>query len=173
MKDEIRKHFLEKRKLLSPSRRKEASRQVCETFLSSHKKDMPILSFASFGSEIDLWPLNHYLAEKGCLLLPKVAGDELEVFIVRDIHEELQMHPYGFLEPRFCTKYSGPIETILVPGIAFDESKNRLGLGKGFYDRFLSKHVNAQKIGVGFQEQLTHSLPIESHDEKVDFLYLF
>ncbi len=173
MKDKIRNQFLEKRKSLSLLRRTEASRAACQTLMSSLVKRKPVLSFASFGSEIDLWPLNRHLAEEGLLLLPKMVRNELEIFVVQDIHEELRMHPYGFLEPCNSTKYSGPIETVLVPGVAFNTDKHRLGYGKGFYDRFLSKHTNSQKIGVGFQEQLTHSLPVESHDEKVDLLYLF
>lgn len=58
---------------------------------------------------------------------------------------------------------------ILVPGLGFSAEGERLGRGKGFYDRYLEK-CDAIKIGVAFEMQLESNLPVEPHDIKMDFV---
>ncbi len=60
-------------------------------------------------------------------------------------------------------------ETLLVPGLAFSREGCRLGRGKGYYDKYL-KEFQGTKIGICFKEQIVDDLPIEEHDEKVDFI---
>ena len=65
----------------------------------------------------------------------------------------------------------GPIDLVLVPGIAFTRSGARMGRGFGFFDRFLvHRAAPATKIGVGFRFQIVESLPHESHDVKLDLV---
>ena len=62
---------------------------------------------------------------------------------------------------------------ILVPLVAYDKFKNRLGYGKGFYDRFLnkfSKKKNVLSVGIAFAFQKTNSIPEEKHDKKLDYI---
>lgn len=61
------------------------------------------------------------------------------------------------------------IDIIIVPGIAFDINMNRLGRGKGFYDRFLSQ-ISVLKIGVCFEFQLLKNIPIDYYDVKMDYI---
>ena len=60
-------------------------------------------------------------------------------------------------------------EVILVPGLAFSEKGERLGRGKGFYDKYLSQYRGI-KIGICFSEQLIENLPSEKHDETLDYI---
>ena len=60
-------------------------------------------------------------------------------------------------------------DLILVPGVAFDLSGNRLGRGKGFYDRILAE-ASGIKCGVCHDFQLLEKIPAEPHDAKVDFI---
>ena len=59
---------------------------------------------------------------------------------------------------------------IIVPAVAFDFNKNRLGRGKGFYDRLLSQATNAIKIGVGYDFQIFETIPTEPHDIPMDIV---
>lgn len=61
------------------------------------------------------------------------------------------------------------LDLLFVPGVAFDLSKGRLGYGGGFYDRILS-NTKAIKIGVAFSFQIFKKLPLEVHDQKVDWI---
>lgn len=61
------------------------------------------------------------------------------------------------------------IDLIIVPGVAFDRQRNRLGRGKGFYDRLLST-LNVPKIGISYDFQLKDQIPVEPFDRKMDLI---
>ena len=60
------------------------------------------------------------------------------------------------------------INCVIVPGAAFDVQGGRLGLGGGYYDRFLPRAVNAVKVALACDFQLVEALPLEEHDAKID-----
>ncbi|HPW66792.1 MAG TPA: 5-formyltetrahydrofolate cyclo-ligase [Salinivirgaceae bacterium] len=103
------------------------------------------------------------------VLLPVVVGDSL---ILRSFEgrDKMVAEPvFGILEPvgdEF--KDYNKIDFVIVPGMAFDKKGNRMGRGKGFYDRFLTQFPNAPKIGVCFSHQIVESVPSEPHDVKLD-----
>lgn len=149
-KKDLRNQMLAKRNAL-PAHRKSIAKQTAFDKLSKMLvvKDL-VLSFASFGSEIDLSIFNEYLAKQGRLLLPKMEGDELIIYAVQDVKEDLIPCRIGFLEPnpQSCKQVSfDQISLILTPGLAFDTKKHRLGYGKGYYDRLLQKTPGAFTIG--------------------------
>ncbi len=88
-------------------------------------------------------------------------------------NDVLLVNKFGILEP---LKKSSPVipEIILVPVLAFDNNKCRLGYGKGFYDRYLNKYLNKFKniisIGVAFSFQKYHKLPTEKNDVKLNYI---
>ena len=81
----------------------------------------------------------------------------------------LKVNKYGMLEP-FKSKKKIP-EIIFVPLLAFDKNKNRIGYGKGFYDRYLNKYLKINKniltVGVAFSFQKYHNLPVNNKDLKL------
>ena len=69
------------------------------------------------------------------------------------------------------------VEFALVPGVAFDRAGNRLGYGKGYYDRLLAMRVERTSAGtkplvvaVAFDCQLVEQLPVSAHDQAIDLL---
>jgi 5-formyltetrahydrofolate cyclo-ligase len=173
-KNEIRKSFIKIRNNLSISRRKLAEKKA--TILLSSLGFDNILSFSSKSKEINLWSLNTKLSKEKRLLLPKIHENSLLIFEVNDFNTQLVKGSFDLFEPdvKKCKliDYKN-ISCVLVPGIAFDNNNQRLGYGKGYYDRFLSK-INCPTIGVGFIEQLSNdNLPLENHDIKLNDLFLF
>lgn len=77
---------------------------------------------------------------------------------------------FNILEPEIKNKYEGNIDLVLVPGVAFDEKGNRIGVGKGCYDAFLTVHRKALKIGLAFEQQIVGEVPFEEHDVPVDIV---
>ena len=106
------------------------------------------------------------------ILLPVTDKKKLMKFFSWEKNEILFVNEFGILEPA-KSKAKIP-DVILVPILAFDKYKHRLGYGKGFYDRYLNKYLkkfkNILTIGVAFSFQRHHKLPINQNDVKLNFI---
>ena len=102
------------------------------------------------------------------ILLPKIYKNNLMHFFSWKKNDVLFVNNYGILEP-IKTEIKIP-DIMLVPVLAFDKNKFRLGYGKGFYDRYLKKYKNILTVGVAFSFQKHHKLPINQYDIKLDFI---
>lgn len=104
------------------------------------------------------------------LLLPVVEGNDLRLLVYTG-PEAVQKGAFGILEP--IGSKSRPeekeIDLIIVPGVAFDRQKNRMGRGKGYYDRLLAS-LSIPRIGLCFDFQLFDEIPTEPFDKKMDML---
>jgi|TARA_B100001093_G_scaffold478974_1_gene507594 5-formyltetrahydrofolate cyclo-ligase len=83
--------------------------------------------------------------------------------------EILQVNKFGMLEPFVKSNKIIP-DIILVPLLSYDSKKNRLGYGKGFYDRYLKKNNKIVTIGVAFSFQKYHKLPVSNNDVELDYI---
>lgn len=106
--------------------------------------------------------------EKGKVIVPfmdqGINSSELAKF------EDLKKGTYGVLEPQNINPFEKKaIDLIIVPGIAFDLSGNRIGYGKGFYDLFL-KNIKAKKVALAYDFQVVDKLPSAECDIKMDYV---
>jgi 5-formyltetrahydrofolate cyclo-ligase len=87
--------------------------------------------------------------------------------------DPLRVNEFGMLEPCLIKKFLIP-DLMLVPLLAFDNKNNRLGYGKGFYDKFLNKFLKYKKkiitIGVAFSFQKYNTIPVSNLDVKLDYI---
>ena len=86
--------------------------------------------------------------------------------------DPLRVNYFGMLDPCLQEKFLIP-DFMLVPLVAFDSLNNRLGYGKGFYDRYLSKFLKNKKtttIGIAFSFQKYNKLPVSKSDIKLDYI---
>ena len=94
-------------------------------------------------------------------------------FIVWKYLDPLRVNKFGMLEPCPSKKTMVP-DFMLVPLLAFDKNNNRLGYGKGFYDKFLNKFLKNKKkittIGIAFSFQKYNKLPVSYLDVKLDYI---
>ena len=129
-----------------------------------------IAFYKSLKSEVDTNELIKYSYKLGkIVLLPKVVDNDLVFYEVND-NEKLYKSSFGILEPIIKeNNVNNEIDLVIVPGVCFDEERNRLGFGKGFYDRFLSGK-NLKTIGLCYEEQVLNNnlLPVDSNDIKID-----
>ena len=114
--------------------------------------------------------LKYFLAQN--ILLPIIEKDNLMKFYMWKKNDVLSVNKFGLLEP-VKTKSKVP-DLMLIPTLAFDKKKFRLGYGKGFYDRYLNKYLKQNRdiltVGVAFSFQKHHKIPINHNDVKVDFI---
>lgn len=169
----------ELRASISSTRRAQAENALLNTLRTSLRPFNRILSFISIQDEIDLSALNLELAAEGRLLLPRREGENLTIYSARHLENELEYcAPLFEPDPKFCKETPlSAIECILVPGLGFDENMQRIGYGKGYYDRLFqaldSLKLHPKRIGVGFKEQLVPALPTDPHDLPLHSLSLF
>lgn len=102
--------------------------------------------------------------------LPRI-NTESKDMIFLTIEDLLTMKPndLGILEPtngEICTN----IDVIIVPGLAFDQSGNRLGFGSGYYDRFLNSQPVGYKIALAFDFQVVDKIDVIEHDVPMDLI---
>ena len=106
------------------------------------------------------------------ILLPIIEENNLMNFSPWKKNQVLQVNKFGMLEP-IKSKLNVP-EVMLIPLLAFDSDKHRLGYGKGFYDRYLNKYLKKSKniltVGVAFSFQKYHKLPINIKDVKLNYI---
>ncbi|MCD8260245.1 MAG: 5-formyltetrahydrofolate cyclo-ligase [Bacteroides sp.] len=103
------------------------------------------------------------------ILLPVVRGEEM-VLCPYEGAENCKVGSFGITEPVTLpyTDYE-KIDLALIPGVAFDRKGNRLGRGKGYYDRILP-YISATKTGICFSFQLLDEIPREPFDVPMDFI---
>lgn len=161
--DNIRKLVLARRNALSREEIEEKSKKICE-------KIQPYLhgnvaAYNAIDSEADLG----YLSLKEVQLCLPVCTKTDMTFHIVDQYTKYQQSHYGILEPVNAEIIDGKdIDVFLVPMVAFDERCNRMGHGKGYYDRYLALTIGL-KIGVAFECQ-KDILQLHAYDIAMDIV---
>ncbi len=173
-KKSLRSDLLKKRKCISKLEYENLNKGLKKTathFLSSAHFSK-IFIFHPLLNEPDLRPLIDLDFFHGKTFgLPVLASKEKMSFFEWAKKIPLKKNQFGILEPDlFFGKelFSDEKTAILIPSLALDKKGTRLGMGGGFYDRYLEQNKKAFKIGVIFSEFLVESLPKEDHDIKMD-----
>ena len=137
------------------------------------KRDLKIALYCPSNFELNVFKFleNDFMKNKS-ILLPVIEGKSNMNFYSWEKNQVLFVNKFGILEPGKTIKKIP--NCVLVPILAFDKSKYRLGYGKGFYDKYLNKYLkkfkNILTVGVAFSFQKYHKLPIDSKDVKLNYI---
>ena len=108
------------------------------------------------------------------IVLPVIKSSNIMSFKPWIFKEPLYVNKFGMLEPKNSSKNIIP-DLIMVPLVAFDNHLNRIGYGKGYYDRSLKKiskiKKNAISLGIAYSFQKCKKIPINSHDFRLDYIF--
>lgn len=141
------------------------------------KNASQIYAYVSYNDEVDTENIIKTSLSFGKkVAVPKCINSigDMQFYYINSF-EELKEGMYGILEPdeKICKKaddFSGAL--CIVPGVCFDMSNNRVGYGKGYYDRFLSRfRLYGVSAGLCFSPCLTKEIGASRHDEKVDIVF--
>lgn len=173
LKKNIRKTIKSIRLSLSPIDAKRKAQLVFAEIesMEQFRRAKTVLAFWSLPDEIDTHDFVIKWAAQKRIVLPVVVGDELEFRLYKGVEYLEKSSGFGIMEPK-TGELVDPKEIgfAIIPGVAFDLKGNRLGRGKGFYDRTLPKLINAVKVGVAYEFQLIDSVPVSEQDQPVDFV---
>jgi 5-formyltetrahydrofolate cyclo-ligase len=132
-----------------------------EEFQQAHR----VLLYNSLPDELSTVQFLHHcltLPDKE-IFLPRVNGDDIDILPYRG-DSSLSVGAFGISEPIGNELIApGTIDLVVVPGVAFDRNGNRVGRGKGYYDRLLAQ-TQAVRIGVAYSCQIFDEVPAEAHD---------
>lgn len=171
IKKNLRKKIRKIRESLSFEEKESFSDIIIKKFLEDDilKNSKTIMSYMAFKNEVETKKFHKYLLNLNkTILLPKMIGDNI---IPIKISESFAYGNFGVIEP-VGEEFLENIDLIIVPGVVFNRVGDRIGFGKGFYDRFLSceKYKNSYKISLAYDFQVDNSFSGEDFDIKIDKL---
>ena len=170
-KQHIREKISTYKKALSGQTIIDLSRKICDRLTQTErfKKANCIALYHAMSDEVQTSELIEEWFDKKIIALPVVSGEDIN-FHAYTGKKNLTKNIFGILEPS-SDKPIPPeeIDIFIIPGVAFDHNYNRLGRGKGYYDRYLTG-TNKPMIGICFDFQLLEHIPTEKHDIKMDII---
>lgn len=120
------------------------------------------------GNEIDTTEIIRYCKENGKrFAAPRVNGDTMEFYYFTD-ETDMEQGAYDIWEPTGTEAVEDEESLVIMPGVAFDLSCNRIGYGKGYYDRYLSAHPHMKKVALAYDFQIVGRIKREVHDVRPD-----
>lgn len=166
VKDKLRNLKNEDKNKLDSQITERLNKYLDSRYLLSENQSLTVGVFYPLSDEV-YWPTTLTAAKQ--LAFPEVVGREM-LFRQCGLEALVEVKQFGqkMRVPGQGHQVVKP-DIIIVPGIAFDQTGNRLGRGGGFYDSYLAK-FDGPKIGICKSLQLVDELPIEEHDIKVDFV---
>lgn len=167
MKQVLRNQALSERKKLSLTNRIDKSNTIVNQLLPYLKDKKVIGIYMPMREEVDISSL---LFMYPTLSIPKVRNNkEMDFFMISSAND-VKEGVFQVLEPT-TNVWVDPkqLDAIIVPIVAFDQHKNRIGYGKGYYDRYL-KQTTALKIGVAFDCQWVDDIDEEKTDVRLDII---
>ena len=141
-------------------------------YFSPYLISRSVALYSPIGNEVATEAIrDHALKARKKLFYPKLGNGEDPALIQVELVEELKPGRYGILEPtgeKIMTQEDQERLVVFVPGLAFDLQGNRLGRGKGWYDRVLELlGEGARLVALAYEFQIMEQVPAESWDRKV------
>lgn len=169
----IRKEMSQRRLAMEESTYQELSDLIFtkvindEQFQKAHHLGL----YVSFRNEVDTRKIIQYCLENGKRVsVPRVLGETMEFFEIDSV-AQLESGFATILEPTTAQMTEkNAMDIIYVPMLAYDKTLNRIGYGKGFYDKYLKGYSNLT-IGLAFSFQEIDYIETNNFDFPLDFIY--
>ncbi len=173
-KQEIREKILDMRRSLTSKYIEDESAKAVDRLLNLPVlKDIKnVLVYSDFDGEIKTAALTGWLLYHGAqVFLPVI--HEKEMYAANIKSAVLELSGFGVAQPKFNEAQiiePEKLDLIILPGVAFDRSLNRIGFGGGYYDVFLKHATQAKKIALAYDFQVLDQIVCEAHDVKMDMI---
>lgn len=177
IKKEIRQQLRAKIASISPAELHERSVRACARLAQTREytRSEIIMVFLSLPTEVDTTSLVlQAWRDRKRVLAPKVSWEQRRMLPIQidSLSDDLSESVLGLREPADGVPIPlANIDMVIVPGIGFDLKGNRLGRGRGFYDRFLAHRDWAGiACGLALEDQVLEEVPVSEHDRKIQML---
>ena len=172
-KKELRRAIREQKRAMKPEEIDSRSQRLGELFLATpaYQNAKTIYGYLPYNQEVRTVPILQRALDDGKqVAVPKIYGDAMRFLYLTDL-AQVEENAMGIPEP-IGDEPVAEDETalVLMPGVAFTKTGDRMGYGGGFYDRFLSAEPNHPTIALCYDFQIVESLPTEEFDIPVDLV---
>ncbi len=172
--DEVSQQKTETRKILKSTRasipeatRMDAANSITEQILrlDEIRDARTIFIYISYASEVHTHALIKALLAAGkTLAVPKIVKSDYMQAETFSSWEDLVPGELGILTPTDSTPCNGPFDVAITPGLGFTLSGQRMGFGRGYYDKWFAQNKVRHKIALAFEVQLINEMPVEDTD---------
>lgn len=174
-KIQLRKELKSLRNRLSKEDVAEKSGLICHNILNSaaYKNAETVFAYLAFGNEVNADAvIEQALLDGKTVCVPLVIGAHEMQAVKLSSLTAVTEGAYGIrtVQKNASVIDEQQIDFVLVPGLGFDLSGGRIGMGAGFYDRFLIKCINAVKAGITYDILLRSKIICDEHDVKMDYV---
>lgn len=171
-KRDIRKRVLSYRDSMDKKEWEENSRKIQDCVLTHpfFLKLNSIYCYVDYRKEVGTESIIKKAWELGKrVAVPKIEGEEMNFYYISDF-SDLKEGYRGILEPVTNVPAEDAHALVILPGVAFDRNRNRIGYGKGFYDKFMDKHPTFHTIALAFECQMLDAIDADTFDYKPEVL---
>jgi 5-formyltetrahydrofolate cyclo-ligase len=181
-KNKLRSEYLNKRLGLSKNGISNNNKEIClklENIFQAYSSISRIIGYSAIKNEVNInLFLEYCIKQNKEVYIPKYNYSSNKYIFVRveDLKTDLSIGRYGILEPIKDSDILNENELVdkqtlwLVPGIVFDKNGNRVGFGKGYYDKFLT-NIAGMKVGIAHSIQIYEDdFNANSHDVQMDII---
>lgn len=172
-KKQLRNEIKQRRSTLSKTDRSKMSQQISQFLheIPEFNQAKSAFCYISYLDEVETQSLiSGFLEQNLSLAVPKIMDKTEMLAIPLTDLSELEPDKMGILTPKSSLAVSDSFEIAITPGLGFTEKGDRLGYGRGYYDRWFAKNKVKTKIGVAFELQIVDELPVEETDMPLDIL---
>ncbi len=172
-KSEIRLKLKQNRAALPDQTRLLYSETISEQLLSLEEMmgARTVFIYISYASEVYTHNLIDRLLIQGkTLAVPNIINRDYMIASPFSTWDDLETDSYGILTPITVQQQTGDFDVAITPGLGFTSTGHRMGLGKGYYDKWFANNNVQNKIALAFEKQLVDYLPIEDTDIPVDMI---
>lgn len=167
-----RAEFLNKRSKLSREQVRERSEQICRKLLALplFLQAKTVYFYYPLEKEVSLLPAAEAALAMGKQVgFPKTEGTYIRFYRVVSL-EDFSQGRFQVMEPPGRELLTEPAPLILTPGLVFDERRNRMGYGKGYYDRYGTEFPGAVRIGIAYELQMARQVAVDTYDVPMDYV---
>ena len=174
LRSKIRAELKQARNSLTPQEREERSARAVERLAQSEvfQKAKTVMIYDHVGGELSLDSLLTHPASAGKRFCYPLCTSRTEMIAM--VPGAWQIGAYGIREPvreRSQELQPEEIDLVVCPGTGFDPACNRMGMGGGYYDRYLPRCVNARIVMVAFEAQKLAAIPVDPWDRPVEQVF--
>lgn len=169
-KKDIRAEVKKYRREASSEQILKNSEKICQTFLELPEYQTADVVFAYVDCKNEVQTkrvIEQCWADGKKVAVPKVLGKIMKYYQISS-YDDLEEGYFGIKEPKYESLEEMVCEDglMILPGVAFDLQRHRVGYGGGFYDRYLEEHPNMKKIAFAFEFQVYDKVPFETFDRQ-------